>query len=826
MRWTRRVCVGVVPLLVLLLVPCGAAGDPFVVHMLVPGFVVQELPVQLTNINNLEYMPDGRLLAVGYDGRVHILTDTDGDGLEDKSAIWWQNDKDPFRGPIGSLLTPEGLYVPSKGRLTLLTDTDNDGRADKEEIVAIGWKEIFQAVDCLGVAKDKEGNIYFGLGCTNFADAYLLDKEGKSHYDVNSERGTILKLSPDRKKREILATGVRFSVGIDINRHGDLFWTDQEGDTWTKGNHLDELNVLLPGRRHYGFPERHPTYLPGTNDEPPVTSFGPQHQSACDLIFNEPAERQPRFGPAIWENDALVTGESRGKLWRAPLAKVEHGYVGFRPHAFARLDMLTVGHTISPQGDLVVCVHSGPPDWGTGPKGPGKIFKIIYADKNAPQPVAAWPSSRDEVRIAFDRPVDPSITSRLAGITLDAGEHVRAADRFEVLKPPYEVVKEQLAAGWKNVKINGATLSNDARTLILKTEQLPWRAWYAAGIPGLLAPGSSGLGETIDLDFDLAGLDAQWQSDDGKSQWSGWLPHPDPAVIAALLRGSAEHEALLSHLKQPGRLVMKSRLQLSGKTATVHLTSSSGNLTLSTWNSEKSETRRRTDDGSVERRRSNSSRSIAKVEQSEGDADVTQGIDLNNGSANFELSLRTGDRPLVLSISYHTDLDPTERPLPVEAFVLPWAPDERQPMKPKAESPLTAGGNWEAGKALYFGEAKCSTCHTIRDEGGRIGPNLSNLVHLDPESVLKHIIEPNATINPDHVNYNVKLKNGDQLSGLVYNEGPDHYRVIESFEKSTLVKKSDVATLKPLDISIMPEGYKDLGEQKLKDLLTYLTKEK
>jgi putative heme-binding domain-containing protein len=440
--------------------------------------------------------------------------------------------------------------------------------------------------------------------------------------------------------------------------------------------------------------------------------------------------------------------------------------------------------------------------------------------------VAAWPHARDEVRIAFDRPVDPTITSRLAGITLDAGEYVRAADRFEVLKPPYEVVKEQLAAGWRNVKIGGATLSNDARTLIVKTEELPWRAWYAVGIPGVLPPGASGLGETIDLDFDLAGLDAQWQSDDGKTQWTGWLPHPDPAVMAALLRGSAEHETLLSHLQHRGRLVLKSRLQLPGKTAKLRLKSSSGDLTLSIWQSDTRETRRQTNDGSRENRRSSSSRSTAKVEQSEGDADVTQGIDLNNGGANFELSVRTGDRPLSLSMSYHTDVDPTERPLPVEAFLVPWAPDERQPMKPKAESPLTAGGNWEAGKALYFGEAKCSTCHTIRNEGGRIGPNLSNLVHLDPESVLKHILDPNATINPDHVNYNVRLKNGDTLAGLVYNEGPDHYRVTESFEKSTVVKKSDVETLKPLTVSIMPEGYKDLGEQKLKDLLTYLTKEK
>ena len=54
------------------------------ITMLVPGFTVRELPVKLTNLNNLEYAADGRLFAGGYDGRFHVLRDTDGDGLEDK----------------------------------------------------------------------------------------------------------------------------------------------------------------------------------------------------------------------------------------------------------------------------------------------------------------------------------------------------------------------------------------------------------------------------------------------------------------------------------------------------------------------------------------------------------------------------------------------------------------------------------------------------------------------------------------------------------------------------------------------------------------------
>src|SRR5882672_3209698 len=53
------------------------------VQFFLPGFSVRELPVDLSNLNNVEYAPDGRLFAAGYDGRIHVLRDTDGDGLED-----------------------------------------------------------------------------------------------------------------------------------------------------------------------------------------------------------------------------------------------------------------------------------------------------------------------------------------------------------------------------------------------------------------------------------------------------------------------------------------------------------------------------------------------------------------------------------------------------------------------------------------------------------------------------------------------------------------------------------------------------------------------
>ena len=64
--------------------PPPATPPPATLQMLIPGFTVRELPVKLTSLNNVEYAPDGRLFAGGYDGRFHLLRDTDGDGLEDK----------------------------------------------------------------------------------------------------------------------------------------------------------------------------------------------------------------------------------------------------------------------------------------------------------------------------------------------------------------------------------------------------------------------------------------------------------------------------------------------------------------------------------------------------------------------------------------------------------------------------------------------------------------------------------------------------------------------------------------------------------------------
>src|SRR6185369_16458610 len=69
------------------------------VQMFVPGFSVSQLPIPLNNINNVRYRRDGKLMATGYDGKIWLLSDTDGDGLEDHAEPYW--DKPTLRVPLG-----------------------------------------------------------------------------------------------------------------------------------------------------------------------------------------------------------------------------------------------------------------------------------------------------------------------------------------------------------------------------------------------------------------------------------------------------------------------------------------------------------------------------------------------------------------------------------------------------------------------------------------------------------------------------------------------------------------------------------------------------
>jgi putative heme-binding domain-containing protein len=808
--------------------PLVAVAKPPALQVFVPGFTVRPLPLTLKNINNIKYRADGKLVALGYNGRIYLLSDKDGDELEDHADLFW--DTNSLRAPIGMALTPpgysrgQGVFVAAKGKVSLIVDTNGDDRADQEIIVADGWKEISHGVDALGVAMDQQGNLYFGLGTADFTNPFLIDKaNGASRYQLGSERGTILKVSPDFKHREIVCTGVRFSVAMAFNRLGDLFCTDQEGATWLpNGNPFDELLYIEPGR-HYGFPPRHPKHLPDVIDEPSVFDYAPQHQSTCGLNFNESVNGGAVFGPAWWASDAIVCGYSRGKIYRTKLVKTAFGYVA-QNQQIASLPALTVDACVSPKGDLVVSTHSGPPDWGSGPEGEGRLYKISYADKSAPQPALAWSSSPTEIRIAFDRPLDTGKLRNLAKrIQITQGKYAFAGDRFEVVRPGYDAVNAQLAQPRFDIPVEAASVSPDGRTVIINTERRQEAVNYGVTLSlwndSETAQGSIAQVPDVDLVTDLTGIEAHWSPQDGSGGVSQWIPHIDLSVSRQLTQQSASHAEFWGNLRKPGILTLRGQLNLWEM------------LQPAIQPGAKLDYERKQENVSVifAANKPFQARVGGDQKQSTSGNGKHEIVFTHSGEQDFvpfELTILSSPEEIGLTASWFTDQDLRRRAFPLRRFFVPWAGGKAETLasKERGKMPELAGGNWLRGKKMFFSEPiNCQRCHSIRGDRHHVGPDLSNLVFRDYASVLRDIQQPSATLNPDFLAYNIQTKQGDDVTEILQSETPDKFTVIDGSAQTRVIAKADVVSIKPSVISFMPEGLlQNVSAAQLKDLMTFL----
>ena len=782
--------------------------DPPVVQMLVPGFTVQELPLKLGNLNNVRYRHDGKLVGLGYDGRIHLLTDTNGDGLEDMDEFFWGTNT--LRAPIGMALTDrndprgDGIFIASKGKVSFIIDKDRDGRADEEKVIATGWPELPHGVDTLGLAVDpKDGSIYFGLGCANFVDAYQIDKAtGRARYSLNDIHGTVQRISADFAQRETICTGVRFTCALAFNREGDLFATDQEGATWlSNGNPLDELLHIQRGK-HYGFPPRHPKHLPDVRDEPPVSEYGPQHQSTVGMVFNEGVNGGPHFGPAHWQGDAFVCGESRGKLWRTKLAKTPLGYVA-QNHLIASLSLLAVDACVSPQGDLVVVCHSGPPDWGTGPAGEGRIFKIRYSGRELPQPVLAWAAGPDEFRIAFDRPLDPADWAAAKPLTrIEAGEHVNAGDRFEVIRPGYQVVRDQMAAPRRWLDLLGLSLTEDRRTIVLRVPRQAEPVNYAITLPvpeKWKQRGGVTQHPQIDVLATLNGVVSSATTEGREIRIV--LPHPSLTASEALTKGSSEHEAFLKAVRH------------SNATLTVKAIADAANPFVPAvqpgskldWNM--------ADDVFA-----------SKIFEVWSDyAGESKAAVPTNGRRLPSVTLASVKNPAASANGLFLSDGTLRAAFSTSRVRVPWAAEIQPGSSNVALVRTDVKGNWLRGRRLFSGEAGCATCHTLRGQGTAFGPDLSNLIHRDRESVLHDILQPSATINPDHIGSLVTLADGTPQLGIV--RTLDDTKLVMAFPAGAQLEfpRGKVKNIEPMKNSLMPNAATEqLSREQLEDLLTFL----
>jgi putative heme-binding domain-containing protein len=159
-------------------------------------------------------------------------------------------------------------------------------------------------------------------------------------------------------------------------------------------------------------------------------------------------------------------------------------------------------------------------------------------------------------------------------------------------------------------------------------------------------------------------------------------------------------------------------------------------------------------------------------------------------------------------------------------FLMPFAQRPTDAAAKKMPPAEIAGGNYANGHRLFMGKATCSTCHQIRSEGHAVGPDLSNTAHRDYAGVLRDLEDPNATINPDAVAYQVTLKNGGSAVGTRIGETATELKLAAPGGQVSILKKSEILKTTALPVSLMPPGLLSvLSEQERKDLMTFLLSE-
>ena len=222
--------------------------------------LVAEAPT-LTNPTNIDIDARGRIWVVeGFNyrkfkpktlrpagDRIVILEDTTGDGVADKSTVFYQGTD--IDAAMGIAVLGNKVYVSAYRNIFVFTDTDGDDKADRKEVLftSIG-QDHDHSVHAFVFGPD--GRLYFNGGNETGA---LMDATGKVLVDVAGNRieqknapyqeGMAFRLEPDGSRVEVLGYNFRNPYELAVDAYGTVWQTDNDDD----GNRSTRLNYVMEG---------------------------------------------------------------------------------------------------------------------------------------------------------------------------------------------------------------------------------------------------------------------------------------------------------------------------------------------------------------------------------------------------------------------------------------------------------------------------------------------------------------------------------------------------------------------------------------------------
>jgi putative membrane-bound dehydrogenase-like protein len=133
-------------------------------------------------------------------------------------------------------------------------------------------------------------------------------------------------------------------------------------------------------------------------------------------------------------------------------------------------------------------------------------------------------------------------------------------------------------------------------------------------------------------------------------------------------------------------------------------------------------------------------------------------------------------------------------------------------------------GDAAKGKELFV--KNCANCHTLFNEGNKVGPELTGLDRKNLDFLVVSIVDPSAFIRPEFVAYNVVKKDGQVLTGLLAEDSPKTVTLLDAQNQRTVIAKDKVEEMTASAQSLMPEKLLDpFDDQQIRDFFAYLQSE-
>ncbi len=218
----------------------GNPVDPFLVDTLqVPTSNPWSAQMRCTG---LDFYRDGSMAVCTWDGDVwKVKESTTGKGDAQTSLLTWRRIASGLFQPLGLKIVEDQIYVTCRDQIARLHDLNDDGEIDFYECFNNDQQvtEHFHEF-AMGLQRDEQGNFYYAKSARHALKAIV------------PHHGTLLKISPDGERTEIIANGFRAANGVCLNPDGSFFVTDQEGH-WNPKNRINRVKANADGSpRFYG----------------------------------------------------------------------------------------------------------------------------------------------------------------------------------------------------------------------------------------------------------------------------------------------------------------------------------------------------------------------------------------------------------------------------------------------------------------------------------------------------------------------------------------------------------------------------------------------